>query len=234
MPALTPDDLDYWLKVTQIIVSIVVGIVTVLTYRAAKRGLLNTVNTEYQKLVMARLKELSEDLYSEFDPASPTRWYANNPVYEAVKHINEAFENNKEEVLALRKYYYGVPVTNDVQRLQKLLGSVVSDPFIPEKIRVVVVDLLENRLAVLSSIYVKEFEKYSDNLAKGKRSPAVEIDDINKINNDIVKQRNLQGCGVTQIESAVHDIRLLIQEYFEEFDPHRSRWRRGTKAVKKT
>ena len=47
----------------------------------------------------------------------------------------------------------------------------ISDPFIPNEIRTAVVDLLDNRIRVLGSLYSDEFEKYSNNLAKGKHGP---------------------------------------------------------------
>ncbi|MEO2222654.1 hypothetical protein [Priestia megaterium] len=50
----------------QIAFYIIGATIAILTYRSAKRGLLNTVNTEYQKRVMDHLHELSETLYSEF------------------------------------------------------------------------------------------------------------------------------------------------------------------------
>ena len=182
---------------------------------------------------MDRLYKLSEDLYGEFDLSSPSHWANIRPVHDSIQEINETFENNKSEILAQRKYYYGTPVTEDVKRLRDLLNPVVSDPFIPDKIRDAVVDLLENRLQVLNSIYIREFEKYADNLAKGKHPPLTELDDVNKIHNKIVEQKNKQGCGVTQIEAEVHEIRGLIQEYFESFNPHRSWWSRKKRPVKK-
>ncbi len=44
--------LDDGLKVTQIAFYVAAGVVAILTYLKAKRGLLNTVNTEYQKKVV--------------------------------------------------------------------------------------------------------------------------------------------------------------------------------------
>jgi hypothetical protein len=40
-----------------------------------------------------------------------------------------------------------------------------------EGIRSAVVDLLNSRIQVLGSLYIDEFEKYSNNLAKGKHEP---------------------------------------------------------------
>ena len=182
---------------------------------------------------MDRLQKLSEDLYSEFDASSPTHWANVKPVQDAIQEINYVFENNRSEILTQRKYYYGVPYTEDVKRLRQLLGPVMSDPFIPENIRDAVIDLLENRLHVLNGIYIVEFEKYADNLAKGKHSPMTELDDVNKIHNRIVELKNKQGCGVTHIEAEVHKIRGLIQEYFESFNPHRRWWNQRRRSWEK-
>jgi hypothetical protein len=228
----TQDTLGDTLKIIQIAFYTIGAVVTILTYRAAKRGLLNTVNTEYQKRVMDRLHKLSEDLYSEFDRSSPMYWATIKPVHDAIKEINKVFENNKNEILAERKFYYGIPYTKDVKRLEHLLGPIASDPFIPDNIRAAVIDLLKTRLDVLNNIYIREFEKYADNLAKGKQSPLTELDDVNTIHNKIVKQQNMQGCGVTQIEEEVHEIRGLIQDYFDSFNPHRRWWDRRRQPAK--
>jgi hypothetical protein len=230
---MSPEALGDILKIIQSTFYVTGTIVAVLTYRAAKRGLLNTVNTEYQKRVMDRLHKLSEDLYDEFDRSSPTHWATVRPVHDAIEEINQVFENHMGEILAARKYYYGTPCTEDVQRLQHLLDPVVSDPFIPEKIRAAVIDLLKNRLHVLQGIYTREFEKYADSLAKGKQSLLIELDDVNKLHNKIVEQMNKQGCGFRQIEQDVHEIRGLIQDYFDSFNPHRRWWERRRRQAKR-
>src|SRR5437868_1216623 len=106
----TPDALEKTLTIVQIAFYVIGAILGILTYRAAKRGLLNTVNTEYQKRVMDRLPQLSADLYSEVDPSSPTHWSTANPVRDAIGHINEVFQNNKTDILNKGKFYYGIPV----------------------------------------------------------------------------------------------------------------------------
>jgi tetrahydromethanopterin S-methyltransferase subunit B len=224
-----PDKYGDALKIVQIGFYIVGTFLAVLTYRAARRGLLNTVNTEYQKRVMDRLQKLSEDLYSEFDPSSDTYWPKVRAVDEAIEEINDVFERNRNEILAERKYHYGIPITKDVERLQRLLGPMISDPFIPEEIRSAVVDLLDSRIQVLLSLYIDEFEKYSNDLAKGMHEPFTKIDDVNKIHNKIVEQQRLRGCGIAQIEEDVQEIRALIQDYFDSFNPHR-RWWQGKRV----
>jgi tetrahydromethanopterin S-methyltransferase subunit B len=226
---LTPDKYGDVLRIVQIVFYSIAAIVTILTYRAARRGLLNTVNTEYQKRVMDRLQRLSEDLYSEFDPSSEMYWPKVRAVHEAVEDINDVFERNRDEILAERKYLYGIPVTKDVQRLRRILDPVISDPFVPDEIRSAVVDLLDNRIQVLESVYSDEFEKYSNDLAKGEHGPFTDLDDVNKIHNRTVEQQRLRGCGIAQIEEEVHEIRALIQDYFDSFNPHR-RWWQGKRG----
>jgi len=217
------------LKIVQIGFYLVGALVAILTYRAARRGLLNTVNTEYQKRVVDRLQKLSNDLYSEFDPSSETYWPKVRAVHDGIDDINDVFDRNREKILAARQYYNGIPYTKDVHRLTRLLDPVISDPFVPDDIRAAVVDLLESRIQVLSSLYAEQFEKYANNLAKGKHDPFTELDDVNEIHNRVVEQQNLRGCGIAQIEDAVHEIRALIQDYFDSFNPHR-RWWQGKRS----
>ena len=225
--------LDNTLKAVQIAFYVIGATVAVLTYRAAKRGLLNTVSTEYQKRVMDRLQRLSEELYSEFDMSSPTHWAKIRPVHEAVEEINEVFFRWQEDILASRRYVYGAPVTPDVTRLRRMLDPLISDPLIPANIRASVVDLVENRLHVMESIYITEFERYSDRLAKGKQTPLIELDDVNRMHNRIIGQMNQQGCSMSGIETEVHQIRGLIQDYFESFNPHRRWWHRRLSAQRR-
>ncbi|GBQ42114.1 hypothetical protein CFR79_14580 [Komagataeibacter saccharivorans] len=223
--------LDDTLKAVQIAFYVVGTSVAVLTYRAARRGLLNTVATEYQKRVMDRLQQLSEDLFSEFDDASLTHWSRTNPVHDTIKEINEIFIDDdlvdlKEEIFAARRYDYGIPILPNVLRLMHMLKPITSDPFIPRNIKAAVVDLIENRINVMQSIYNTEFERYTDRLAKRKQKPLTKLDDINKFHNRIIDQLNQQGCGIRSIEVDTHNIRAMIQDYFESFNPHRRWWHR--------
>jgi hypothetical protein len=220
--AATPSSSDLTgdvLKVVQIFFYVIAAIVAVLTYRAAKKGWLAPVNTEYQKRVMERLAKLSEDLYSEFDPNSEHYWPKIKPVHGAIDHMNGVFERYKAEILATKAWGYGSPQTEDVRRMEQLLRPVVSDPFIPESIREAVVDFLENRIAVLSNIYIDEFETYGDGLATGTQQPLTELNEANAIHNRVVDAQHAQGCGISAIENEIHDLRGLIQSYFDGFNP---------------
>ena len=77
--------MDLTLKFFQIIFYITASVITVLTFIKAKNGLLNSVNTEYQKRVMDRLASLSNELYDEFDPDSESYWAKNDWVKEVVE-----------------------------------------------------------------------------------------------------------------------------------------------------
>jgi hypothetical protein len=83
----------------------------------------------------------------------------------------------------------------------------------------------------MNGIYIREFERYADRLAKGKQTPLTELDDVNKVHNRIVEQMNKQGCGIRDIEAEVHRIRGLIRDYFEGFNPHRRWWHRRLPAL---
>jgi hypothetical protein len=92
--------------------------------------------------------------------------------------------------------------------------------------------LLEARISVLGNIYDAEFEKYANRLAKGKHGPITELDDVNELHNKIIGHQSSQGCGISQIEADVHELRALIQDYFDSFNPHR-RWWQGKRKIKK-
>jgi hypothetical protein len=75
------------------------GTILVLTYRRARKGILSTVNTEYQKRVMDRLQKLSELLYEEFDFENAKKRAEVLPVEEGITSMNENFEENKNRIL---------------------------------------------------------------------------------------------------------------------------------------
>ena len=217
----TPMD---WHNVVRMTFYFVGTVVTVAPFWKAKNGLLNTVNTEYQKRVMDRLKEISDKLYSEFDPDSPEYWAKGSVAQRELRRINKIFLRDKDKILAAGFWPYGVPVTKDTITLRKILGPLESDPFVPKKIRDDVITFLSERLAVMESIYFDTFEKYQNKLSKGKQEPVSDLDGLNKIHNEIVRRLNEQGCGISEIEKEVHGIRLEIQKYFESFTPKEFRW----------
>jgi|CXWL01.1.fsa_nt_gi hypothetical protein len=91
-----------WHNLVRMISYFVGTILAVLTFWKAKNGLLNTVNTEYQKRVMDRLKEIADKLYAEFDPDSPEYWARDRAVHDEIEQINKIFARDKAEILAFR------------------------------------------------------------------------------------------------------------------------------------
>jgi hypothetical protein len=210
--------LDDWQKVAQIAFYLVVGIITVLTFMRARKGLLSNVNTEYHKKVIERLDELSKMLLDEYDFDSPNHWSKKGFADEAVEAINKEFLKNKEKILAESKFQGGIISNPDYERLSRQLQRVKSDPFIPKSIRNQVTDLLENRANTIIEVHLVQLEKYKQQLAKGTYKGELKFSK-GVIHNRILDELNKRGCGITQIEEEVHKIRLAIQEYFEAFHP---------------
>ena len=84
----TLDDVQ---KAIQIAFWLVSGTVVVLTYLKARKSVLSTVNSEYQKRVMDRLQKLSEQLYEEFDMDSDEHWSKKDPIRTGIEDINSTF-----------------------------------------------------------------------------------------------------------------------------------------------
>jgi hypothetical protein len=216
-----PVTLDQLLKIAQVLFYVTVGTVAVLTYRAAKDTLLNTVNTEYQKKVIGRLEELAKELGSEFDSNSPNWWARHNPVKEFVDEINDVYAEQKEEVEKLGYYPYGYPESAPISRLRYLLDSIESDPFIPKHIRSHVREVLRQRVETLSEIYINEFDSYFKSLLKGRKPLRTKGDDpeFDKFHNRIIQKLNRKESGISDYEKQIHEIRMNLQKYLESFDP---------------
>ncbi len=89
--------------------------------------------------------------------------------------------------------------------------------------------MLERRLAVFGEVSNEQLVEYRNALAGGKIKPDDEnwMPILNKINAEMAKQ----NCGPRQVETAVHEIRGLIQEYLDSFNPYgaKRRPRSGSK-----
>lgn len=219
---LTTDDV---LKIVQIFFYVTVATVTVLTYRSAKNGLLNTVNTEYQKKVINKLEEISVELGSEFDPMSPNYWANYNPIKHSVSEINDIFKRNKDYILDLGEYPFGVIVPSNISRLTNFTARIKSDPFLPKDIREVVIEFLEKRTQIVMDVYFNELESYAESLVDGVRPFETDGEDskFDKFHNSIIEKLNGEGCGVSTIEAEINRIRSYIQLYLESFNPVKRR-----------
>lgn len=213
--------IDTLSKIVQISFYIVVGLTAVLTYISAKKGLLNTVNTEYQKKVINRLEEISKELGSEFNSKSTNYWPNFNPVKELVSNINKTFSNNKDYIEKIGEYPFGRIITTEEKRIMEILDEIESDPFIPCNIRQLTKSSLRNRIEALSEIYQEWSDFYIEKLLRGDRPFSTDGDDhdFDNFHNKIVDIKRERGCGISQIEKDIHEIRISIQKHFESFNP---------------
>ncbi len=184
-------------------------------------------HSEYQKRVMERLARLSDELYSEFNPAHEDYLTAHHGLQQALDLIHKDFERSKNEILAAGEWEGWVILPGDTLRFERILEPVRSDPFIPDSIRKVVVELLERRLAAFSEVSNEQLIEYRNALASGKIKPDEEnwMPIMNRINTEMTRR----SCGPAQIETAVHAIRGLIQEHFDSFNA-RGNSKRGEKT----
>ena len=213
--------MDIALKLFQIGFYITGSIIAILTFVKAKNGLLNSVNTEYQKRVMDRLARLSDEIYAEFDPASDKYWVKGDPVKEVVDKLHEKIIPYKHEILTSKEIFPGTPMPKSFDELSSFLNKLKSDPFVPKDIREKVVELLMNRTNTMFCVYMDELNSYKEGLKNGKY-----WDNMNEnyawIHNRINQRLYDNGCGISQVEEAAHDVRLAIQAHMEKFDPLRN------------
>jgi hypothetical protein len=210
--------MDSALKLFQIAFYITGSIIAILTFIKAKNGLLNSVNTEYQKRVMDRLAELSSELYEEFDPHSESYWGKTDGVKEVVERLHDEVKPFKHEIITNKEIHCGTPTPESFRKLTIYLDKLKSDPFIPKSIRDKVVSNIEVRTQTMFSAYMQELDCYKEGLKEGKY-----WDDLdtnwgwihNKINDRMYKN----GVGISQVQEAAHEVRLAIQEHLENFNP---------------
>ena len=214
--------IDTVLKLVQCAFYITAGTVAILTFLKAKNGLLNSVNTEYQKRVMDHLADLSEELYSEFDPESEEYWVKQKSVDEVLERIHEKCRPHKHEIITKKQPPPGIPISTLESKLSRLVEKYKSDPFIPESIRTEVVCFFDKRVSAMRNTYISELDKYKNELAEGKHWDTL---DTNRhwMHNRIMDGLRSHGCGIEEIGNDVHQIRRNIQMHLEGFNPIKKR-----------
>lgn len=207
-------------SIIQICFYITGATVAILTYKSAKKGLLNSVNTEYQKRVMDHLEALSDLLFSEFDPDSDNYWAGPGEgwnVSDMVKMDIERFNRLKEMGGDLRDLKGGYRLPDLGDKLTKIINRVWSDPFIPDDIATYVFDKLSHRRNSMNKIVIEEIDNFRDKLVNDDYGDLKNIDSI--VHNKVVKRLYESGSGISQVEAEVHNIRLKIKSYLKSYDP---------------
>jgi hypothetical protein len=211
--------MDIALKLFQIVFYITASIIAVLTFIKAKNGLLNSVNTEYQKKVMERLSRLAEDIWEEFDFASEKHWAKNNALTEVLERVhNFAIENKHEILTGKMKFSDGVPVPTEVMEMHALLERLKSDPFIPRVIRRKLIEILDKRVHSTMEAYSTVIREYQHELGEGKHWDSFERSEI-ILYSKVIHIMRENGVGISELQEAAHEVRLAIQNYFESFNP---------------
>ena len=213
--------MDIAVKIFQVLFYITGSTIAVLTYIKAKNGLLNSVNTEYQKKVMERLSLLAMEMYDEFDENSENFWANEDQSKEVLSDLHEEIVPYKHEILTNKEINPGFSMPSKFDELSTFLKKLKSDPFIPKVIREKVINLLEKRINTMFSSYREELENYKSGLQDGKYWDTLETNH-HWFHNKINERLYANGCGITQIEEAAHEIRNDIQSYFESFNPIKS------------
>jgi hypothetical protein len=205
-------------SIVQILFYITGGTVAILTFLSAKKGFLNTVNTEYHKRSMDHLESLSKRLYEEFDNTSDKYW--SNHTHKRHTYFEEIVDGyqNQEEQEENPFFHPGTPIDPIIDRLENLIKSCKSEPFLPEIITSRVLSGLEPKVNDLAAIFYEGVPRFKEDLAKGKydknlaMAPGI-------FSNDLNREMYEKGCGISQIEEEVHMIRLYIRNYLRSFDP---------------
>lgn len=211
-------DIDFFQKLFQSIFYVIGAIVAVLTYVKAKNGLLNTVNTEYHKKVIERLAALGDELYKEFDAESDDFWANDESVKEVLNRIHERVLPNKERIISDQLEIPGIPISKRESKIYNLANKYKSDPFLPPQIRDKVVDLFEARANAMTSAFHDALEEYKSGLTAGRYWDTLDSNH-GWVHNKINRRLYEMGCGVSQVEESVHEIRIEMQKYFERFNP---------------
>lgn len=207
------------LQIVQIAFYVTAGIIAVLTYRSAKKGLLNTVRTEYQKRVTDRLAYLAGEIWAEFDRSSPN-WWANfslgSPLIDPER---ELYKRAPDYFKGLSDFDGGYPLTPVQLRLADLQTEIETDPFLPREIRDEAVQYLAHRRAALEEANLEAICEYRKYLSE--KQPPIEdvVEDHHWVHNRVLSSLTARQADIVHSQKSVAKLRLNIQRYLESFDP---------------
>jgi len=102
--------------------------------------------------------------------------------------------------------------------LMALKEKLKSDPFVPNEIRNKLVSILDNRVSSMLEAYHTVIGEYQEEIASGKHWDKFD-DNHGWIHNKVVDEMSKNGAGITDLESAAHEVRLEVQKYYNRFNP---------------
>jgi hypothetical protein len=203
-------DLDFWLKVSQLVFYVSAIAVAWLTYRSARRGLLSPVHTEYQKRVIERLSSLSTDIWAEFEehPDGLSHVFVAE-ICERLKYpkrFNDTFGPGSDAIPA--------PRFEAARRLGKLYTRYSGDPFLPRRIRMAVLPLIKHRVWAMSSAADRTLAR----LGSDAREDAAEHVAREMFMNFLPAQYRTR-----RTRDWATGLRQMIQTHLQSFDPFNNR-----------
>ncbi len=211
---------DITSKFAQISFFAVTGVLAVRTYLSARRGLLNSVNTEYYKKVIATLDEIMRELRSEFDPEDPNYWKkAKSVEYFARESVNKA-ESYKLQLLSHPVGSQTIPFAEcyDEKRILRLIVLYKNDPFIPNEIRSYLLKMLDDRRLGITRTNLNAIRRFHSFVKENKGDVHFRSIDY-QLAQSILTEMTEQGCNYNQIEQKVDEFRSQVQGFFSRFDP---------------
>ncbi|MGG2090853.1 hypothetical protein ABFY59_28625 [Priestia aryabhattai] len=217
-------------SIVQICFYVVGATIAILTYRSAKKGLLNTVNTEYQKRVMDHLQELSESLYRDIEDKESEKslyyhYYKHMYFDVMLKWMAERFKKHMEEGKDPAHFVYrGTSHPLAVRRLFSLRKQITSNPFIPNdisiyvvnflyKIEITVIEVTQEMIDVVTE-YFREIEVSSYN-----PNTLMNYDQNRAMIRMFETKMKEQGFGKQEVEAEIYKIRIMIKQHLESFNP---------------
>ncbi|MCA4158042.1 hypothetical protein [Priestia megaterium] len=207
----------------QICFYIIGATIAILTYRSAKKGLLNTVNTEYQKRVMDHLESLSEKLYSEFKPESKEshafEFNLGEELEDTLRAHNKQCRSLKSKKTKEDFVIYAIEETKLETSLYKLTMELISSPFLPDHIAEYVAKYLLLRYEKLGTIIDDCYEE----LIVPELLKCEPINDIlhykSKFMDTVSSRLSITEYSPAKVELEVHEIRSMIKQYLKSFNP---------------
>ncbi len=201
-----------------------------LTYWSAKRTLLNSVNTEYQKRVLDRLAEVSRRLWDEEHDREGGTLYTEflAEIRERASKVSTAVVEGADfETWEYRLLIGGAPAF--VNHLFRLATLWETDPFLPRHLRIPICDFLCERGQALWDASTETLTAHHNSLTGGSIQPGEAAS--REARAKAIEIAEGKGFGARQSEERLKEIRHNIQIYLESFNPLHGR-RRDTKYAR--
>lgn len=232
-------DLEDWQRIAQILFYITAGTVAVKTYLKAKLGLLNSINTEYQKRVMDRLSEISADLAEQIDYHSPKHLMSRASTDLVVDQIIEEWRPYKDEFIN-KKEVYGdiietIPVPQAIKDLSNKQNVFYMDPFVPDQLNIEIAQFYQAKAKVIYKAYMKVFYEFQKNIFDKNFWAVVDAssEDLSRldvtvkfihenmklgVHANVVSTFEELGYKSNHFDDEVNQIQKHIKRYLQQFD----------------